>query len=116
MHVGDTITYNDRQHTLGSKQARGFAVIVEFHKNVGKTGVKMELSNGYRIEDDFFKLHKHAGGLKVNQSTKSQNRCTNICYRDVTRNQDGLVKQIKQKLMKSVEKHKMKLIVKLHLL
>ena len=33
MHVGDTITYNDRQHTLGSKQARSFAVIVEFHKN-----------------------------------------------------------------------------------
>ena len=74
LHVGDTITYNDRQHTLGSKQARGFAVIVEFHKNVGKTGVKMELSNGYRIEDDFFKLHKRAGGLKVkpkHQVTKS---------------------------------------------
>lgn len=67
LHVGDVILYNDRRFTAGTKQARKFSTIVEFHKEKKKTH-PMELSDGYEMElDDFIQLHQRFGNKPVKE-------------------------------------------------
>ena len=63
--------YNDRRFTAGSKAARAFAIIVEFHKDKALT-YPMELSNGYKMElGGMVRLNKRAGNIAVKEQDKT---------------------------------------------
>ena len=105
LHVGDVLMYNGRTFTAGSKAARRFSTIVEFHKNKKKTN-PIELHDGYIMElGDLFRIHKRSDGStpKEEDTVTKQMRWYRFSWKDQRWKGETNAEQIKKMSKKAQE-------------